>query len=63
MPFIEDIVGVKELSLRVVVEVLRIAEEKENLFAIFPIGATMQDSGKRKRSNDCDVTLTLTLSP
>jgi len=27
-------------------------EEKFNLFAIFPIGATMQDSGKRKRSND-----------
>ena len=27
-------------------------EEKFNLFAIFPIGATMQDSGKRKRSDD-----------
>jgi len=25
-------------------------EEKDNLFAIFPIGATMQDDGKRKRS-------------
>ena len=25
---------------------------KKNLFAIFPIGATMQDGGKRKRS-DC----------
>ena len=23
-----------------------------NLFAIFPIGATMQDGGKRKRSDD-----------
>ena len=26
------------------------AVEKMNLFAIFPIGATMQDGGKRKRS-------------
>ena len=50
MPFTEDIVGIVELSLRVMVEVLRIAEEKENLFAIFPIGTTMQDGGKRKRS-------------
>ena len=31
------------------VEVLRV-EEKMNLFAIFPIGTTMQDGGKRKRS-------------
>ena len=51
MPFTEDIVGVVELSLRVMVEVLRIAEEQENLFTIFPIGATMQDGGKRKRSD------------
>jgi len=26
-------------------------EEKFNLFAIFPIGTTMQDGGKRKRSD------------
>jgi len=26
--------------------------EKKNLFAIFPIGTTMQDDGKRKRSDD-----------
>ena len=26
-------------------------EEKNNLFAIFPIGATIQNNGKRKRSN------------
>ena len=26
--------------------------EKENLFANFPIGATIQDGGKRKRSVD-----------
>jgi len=25
-------------------------EKKDNLFAIFPIDTTMQDSGKRKRS-------------
>ena len=46
----EDIAG-KEfwLMLSIVVEVL---EEKEDLFAIFPIGATMQDGSKRKRSDD-----------
>jgi len=27
------------------------AVEEMNLFAIFPIGATIQDDGKRKRSN------------
>jgi len=26
--------------------------EKDNLFADFPIGATIQDGGKRKRSDD-----------
>ena len=31
------------------VEELKV-EEKNNLFAIFPIGATMQDGSKRKRS-------------
>jgi len=30
------------------------AVEKMNLFAIFPIGTTIQDGGKRKRS-DCQV--------
>jgi len=29
------------------------AVEKMNLFAIFSIGATMQDGGKRKRSDEC----------
>jgi len=29
--------------------------ENENLFADFPIGATMQDGGKRKRSDDVTV--------
>ena len=50
MPIAEDIAGVAVLILRVVVEVLKRFEEKENLFAVFPIGATMQDGGKRKRS-------------
>jgi len=27
-------------------------EEKDDLFANFPIGATIQDGGKRKRSDD-----------
>ena len=35
------------------VEELRIAG-KMNLFAIFPIGTTMQDGGKRKRSDVSD---------
>jgi len=34
----------------VIVEELKV-KEKKNLFAIFPIGATMQDGGKRKRSD------------
>ena len=51
MPFIEDIVGLVELLLRFIVEVLKRFVEKDDLFAISPIGTTMQDSGKRKRSN------------
>jgi len=34
-----------------VIEELKV-EEIMNLFAIYPIGATTQDGGKRKRSND-----------
>ena len=30
---------------------LKFGGEKENLFADFPIGATMQDGGKRRRSD------------
>ena len=33
------------------VEELKV-EEKKNLFAIFLIGATMQDGSKRKRNDD-----------
>ena len=52
--FLLDIGGeellAKQVVLDAVVEVLKLFEEKENLFADFPIGATMQDGGKRKRS-------------
>jgi len=51
MPFIEDIVGLVELLLRFVVEMLKRFVEKDDVFAIFPIGVTMQDGGKRKRSD------------
>jgi len=45
-----DIVGKTLEAVRLfVVGVLRV--EKKNLFAIFPIGATIQDGGKRKRSD------------
>jgi len=30
---------------------LKFEKEKDNLFADFPIGATIQDGGKRKRSD------------
>jgi len=46
-----DIGGKKDLELEAMVELLKRFEEKENLFANFPIGATIQDGGKRKRSN------------
>ena len=47
----EDIVGKGLLKLETVVELLKGIEEKDNLFADFPIGTTIQDGGKRKRSN------------
>ena len=57
MSFIWDTVGKEVLSFgELVVEVLK-DEETKNLFTIFPIGATMQDGGKRKRSNDGHVLL------
>ena len=46
----EDIVGKRFLKLEAVVELLKDDEDKDNLFADFPIGTTMQDGGKRKRS-------------
>ena len=47
----EDIVGKGFLKLADVVEELKEIEEKDNLFTDFPIGATIQDGGKRKRSS------------
>ena len=45
-----DIVGNRFARLESVVELLKIVVEKSGLFADFPIGATIQDGGKRKRS-------------
>jgi len=52
--FSVDIVGKEVLENEAVVEVLKVVEEKDNLFTNFPIGATIQDGGKRKRS-DVDI--------
>ena len=46
-------VGKKVCKLRDVIVVLKV-EGEMNLFAVFPIGATMQDGGKRKRSDVTD---------
>jgi len=50
MLFVIDIAGRGDLVLNAIVEMLKLVGEKENLFADFPIGATMQDGSKRKRS-------------
>jgi len=42
-------VGIKVCKLRDMIVVLSV-EGEMNLFAVFPIGATIQDGGKRKRS-------------
>ena len=51
MFFPEDIAGKGFLKLEAVVELLKDNKEKDNLFTGFPIGATIQDGGKRKRSD------------
>jgi len=54
MLFAEDIVGIGDLMLRAVIVVLKIVGEEMDLFAIFPIGAIIQNGGKRKRrANAC----------
>ena len=53
--FCVDIVGKVILKGEAVVEILKVVEEKVNLFASSPIGTTIQDSGKRKRSIVVDV--------
>ena len=45
-----DIVGSRFALLESIVELLKICGRKSGLFTNFPIGATMQDGGKRKRS-------------
>ena len=46
---LEDIVGKRFESVElVIVEELKV--EEKNLFTIFPIGATIQDGGKRKEA-------------
>ena len=47
MSILLDIGGKKVLEFEAVSDLLKCVE-KENLFANFPIGATIQDSGKRK---------------
>ena len=51
MSFAVDIAGKEVLMLNAIVEELKFVEEKGNIFADFPIGATIQDGGKRKRSD------------
>ena len=48
----EGIAGKRFLKFESVVELLKEEKEKGNLFADFPIGATIQDGGKWKRSDD-----------
>ena len=58
MLFAGDIVGIEDLTLRAIVEVLKFVGGKMNLFAIFLIDATIQDSGKRKRSVEYNMHVT-----
>ena len=46
----EDIAGKRFLKFESVVKLLKEEKEKGNLFTDFPIGATIQDGSKRKRS-------------
>ena len=55
MSFTEDIVGIEDLTLRAVIVVLKFVGEKMDLFTIFPMGATIQDGSKRKRSNRSNI--------
>jgi len=46
-----DIVGKAVLKDEAMVEMLKVVEVKDTLFADSPISATMQDGSKRKRSD------------
>jgi len=52
MSFTKNTAGKEVLMLGIVIEVLKFVGEKEDLFAVFSIGATIQDGGKRERSNE-----------
>ena len=54
MSILLDIGGKGLLKFEVMLDLLKCVE-KENLFANFPIGTTIQDGGKRKRSDDSDL--------
>ena len=47
----EGIAGKRFLKFGSVVELLKVEKDNDTLFADFPIGATIQDGGKRKISN------------
>ena len=51
MQFEDNTVGKTNSCELDVIEELKV-EERKNLFTVFPIGTTMQDGGKRKRSGD-----------
>ncbi len=50
--FSVDIVGNEVLKLEAVDVIVVLKVEKMTLFVIFPMGTTMQDGGKRKRSDE-----------
>ena len=59
MSFTKDTAGKEDLILGAVIEVLKFVGEKEDLFAVFPLGATIQDGGMR--DDLCYLSLTLTI--
>jgi len=52
MSFTKDTASKEVLMLGAVIEVLKFVGKKEDLFAIFPLNATIQDGGKRGRDDD-----------
>ncbi len=50
MQFEDSMVGKTNSCELDIIEELKV-EERMNLFTVFPIGTTMQDGGKRKRSD------------
>ncbi len=59
MSFTKDTAGKEDLTLGAVIEVLKFVGEKEDLFAVFPLGTTIQDGGMR--DDLCYLSLTLTI--